>query len=164
MRLALIAVTCAALFSCGGPQASAPGWPSDASVHVTVTRDDVHPTYRCDGEIQTRFGTASFSCTAEGFDAWDVRGSAEQFVLPEVARLWVHDASAASWTGQPEIAIDLEPNGVRYTGWATVVLPDGTAAGHPGASAEAWVQIPSSQGSAWTPAAPRDSQRGPAPF
>ena len=140
MRLALIAVTCAALFSCGGPQASAPGWPSDASVHVTVTRDDVHPTYRCDGEIQTRFGTASFSCTAEGFDAWDVRGYAEQFMLSDVLRFWIHDAGAATSSPQPDIAVDLEPQGDRYSGWATIILPDGTFFGHPGATAEAWIE------------------------
>jgi hypothetical protein len=135
-------MTCVALFSCGGPQAKPSGWPADASVHVTVIRDDVHPTYQCDGEVQTRFGTATFSCTAEGFDAWDVRGNAEQMVLEDVYRLWIHDADAPTWAAQPDIAVDLEPNGDRYSGWATVVLPDGTFAGHPGASAEAWVEVP----------------------
>jgi hypothetical protein len=139
MRSMLIVMSCAALISCGGSQSSAPTWPMDASVHVTVVRDDVHPTYRCDGEIQTRFATAIFSCTAEGFDAWDVRGTAEQYVLPDVVRLWIHAADAPNEAVQPEIAVDFETFGERYSGWATVVLPDGTFAGHPGASAEAWI-------------------------
>jgi len=45
-------------------------------------------------------------------------------------------------TGQPDIAIDLQPNGDRYSGWATVVLPDGTGVGHVGATAEAWLETP----------------------
>ena len=98
MRSVLIVATCAALFSCGGPQSKSPSWPSNASVHVTVIRDDVHPTYRCEGQIQTYFTTASFSCTAEGFDAWDVRGYAEQFVLSDVLRFWIHDGGAAGTT------------------------------------------------------------------
>jgi hypothetical protein len=142
MRSIFVLLSSAVLLSCGGPAGSSLAWPSDASVHVTVTRDDLHPTYRCDGEVQTRFATATFSCTAEGFDGWDVRGSAEQVVLSDVTRLWIHDADSTSMTGQPEIAIDLEPHGDRYLGWATVVLPDGTFAGHPGASAEAWIDSP----------------------
>jgi hypothetical protein len=142
MRSVLIAAACAASFACGGSQDSSLNWASNAAIHVTVTRDDVHPTYRCDGEIQTRFATAVFSCTAEGFDPWDVRGSAEQMILSDVLRFWVHDADAPSMSGQPDIAIDLEPAGERLSGWATVVLPDGTYAGHPGASADAWVEIP----------------------
>ncbi len=137
-----ILVVCAALFSCGGPQAGLFAWPSDATVHVTVIRDDPHPVYRCDGEIQTRFATASFSCTAEGFDGWAVRGDAEQFLLADVMRLWIRAAGGAQTTGQPDIAIDLQPNGDRYSGWATVVLPDGTGGGHVGATAEAWLETP----------------------
>jgi len=149
MRSMFVVVACAALFSCGGPDSLRSMWPSDASVHVTVVRDDVHPTYRCDGQVQTRFGTAIFSCTAEGFEDWDVRGDAEQFMLPDVMRLWIHSADTALQP-QPDIAIDLEPQGDRYSGWATVVLPDGSFAGHPGASAEAWIEgssdpIPSSE-------------------
>jgi hypothetical protein len=142
MRSVLIVVTCAVLFSCGGPQSKSPSWPSNASIHVTVIRDDQHPTYRCDGQVQTYFTTASFSCTAEGFEAWDVRGYAEQFVLSDVLRFWIHDAGAAGIRAQPDIAVDLEPQGDRYSGWATVVLPDGTSSGHPGASAEAWIEKP----------------------
>jgi hypothetical protein len=141
MRSMLIVVTCAASFSCGGPESKSPNWPSDASIHVTVVRDDVHPTYRCDGQVQTHFATASFSCTAEGFDAWDVRGNAEQYVLSDVLRLWIHAADSTS-TAQPEIAIDLESQGDRYSGWATVIFPDGTLFGHPGATAEAWIETP----------------------
>jgi hypothetical protein len=143
MRSMLVVVVFPVLLACGGSlQTTTSSWPVDGSVHVTVTRDDLHPTYRCEGQIQTRFGTAIFSCTAEGFDAWDVRGNAEQYMRPDVLRLWIHDADAAPGAGQPEIAIDLEPNAGRYSGWATVVLPDGTAMGHPGATAEAWVETP----------------------
>jgi len=142
MRSMLIVVACTALFSCGGPESKTSAWPSDASVRITVIRDDVHPTYRCDGQIQTHFATAIFSCTAEGFDSWDVRGYAEQFVLSDVVRFWIHDADTANATPQPDIAVDLEPQGDRYSGWATVILPDGTLFGHPGASAEAWVEAP----------------------
>jgi hypothetical protein len=142
MRSVFVLVTCAVLVGCGGPQSAWPTWPANGSIHVSVVRDDVHPTYQCEGEVQTRLATATFSCAGEGFDAWDVRGSAEQIVLPDVTRLWIHDADSANLTGQPEIAVDLEPHGTRYSGWATVILPDGTFAGHPGATAEAWVVTP----------------------
>ena len=40
---------------------------------------------------------------------------------------------------QPDITVDLQPDDDHYSGWATVVLPDGTGLGHFGASATAWV-------------------------
>ncbi len=138
MRSVVVVIGCAITCACGGP-ASGPRWPTDGTVHVTVTRADPHPAYQCQGDVHTGLGTAGFSCTAEGFDAWDVRGSAEQFDLSDVLRLWIRSADGAHSTGQPDLAIDLQPDGDHYSGWATVMLPDGTGFAHVGASAAAWV-------------------------
>jgi hypothetical protein len=108
-------------------------------VHISVARPDSSPGYQCDGDVQTAAATATFSCSADGYASWTVAGAAEQFDLPDVVRLWIRDAGGAHAAGQPDIAIDLQPDGDHYSGWATVILPDGTGFGHVGASATAWV-------------------------
>jgi hypothetical protein len=125
------------LLACGGP-AQTTGWPTDGLVHVELSRDDEHPNYRCVGDVEMLSSAASFACTAEGFDAWSVRGAVEQTQLPDTLRFWIRDAGGAHATGQPDIAIDLQPHSDHYLGWATIVLPDGTDFGHPDAVAEAW--------------------------
>jgi hypothetical protein len=137
MRPEFVAIACAVACACGG--ASAPQWPADGTVRIALTRRDPAPGYQCQGTVQTRPGTASFSCTAEGFGRWGVTGSAERSELYDVLRLWIRAADGPHSTGQPDIAVDLQPDDDHYSGWATVILPDGTGFGHFGASATAWV-------------------------
>jgi hypothetical protein len=103
-----------------------------------LSREDLHPNYRCAGDVQIRASTASFSCTAEALDPWDVRGAVEQTRTDDTLRFWIRDAGGAHADGQPDIAIDLQPDADHYSGWATIILPDGTSFGHVGATAEGW--------------------------
>ena len=126
------------LFGCGGSEPGLVHLPYDSMVQLTVTRADHHPTYQCDGTIDTRTSTAEFTCTAEGFKQWTIVGPVEEFQLSTVVRLWIRASGVQRITAQPDIATDLEPKADRLIGWATVILPDGTESGHAGAVAEAF--------------------------
>lgn len=125
--------------SCGGSDPGAlvhlePG----AMYRFQVVRDDIHPSYRCDGTVETASSLADFFCTAENHDPWVVRGVAEHYELRDVVRLWIHRSDVARQTAQPDIAVDMQPLGDRFSGWGTILFRDGTGSGHPGATVEAW--------------------------
>ena len=126
----------ATAMACGGEER--PRFPDQATWHVRIARSDTHPTYACEGVVDTRAGEAHFLCVAERFGSWNVDGSVEQFRSAILLQLWIR-AAASRNAIQPDIAIDLEPVGERLHGWATVVLPDGTGSGHPGGTADAWL-------------------------
>jgi len=128
-------ISAAAAAACAGTEP----FPDDVTWHVTVTRSDSHPTYACDGTVDTRLNAANFLCVAEQLGPWTVSGPVERSRVAATLRLWIRAAGSESAI-QPDIAVDLEAIADRLKGWGTVVLPDGTGAGHPGAVAEAWVQ------------------------
>jgi len=105
--------------------------------NVKITRTHEHPNYACDGTVDMKGAGATFACSAESFPDWTVSGPLEQFRLPDTLRFYVR--ATGSRGVQPDIAIDLEEYADHLLGWATVVLPDGTGAGHFGAVAEAWL-------------------------
>jgi hypothetical protein len=114
------------------------GFPDHATWHVKIARTDTHPNYSCEGTVDTAAGGAQFVCLAERFGPWTVNGSVQHFQSAVLLQLWIR-ATGSEQAIQPDIAVDLEPGGDRLRGWATVVLPDGTGSGHPGATAEAWL-------------------------
>jgi hypothetical protein len=133
-----VALSVVAGIACGGSEKMEL---SDAStMRIRVTRDGSHPNYLCEGTIKLGGGSSQFGCSAEGFADWTVSGTAEQFRLVDVLRFWVRASGTGRPVGQPEIAIDLEWIEGRYSGWATVILPDGTGFGHIGATAEGWLE------------------------
>jgi hypothetical protein len=135
----VLAVAVVAVVGCGGG-GGMDDLTDDSTMRIRVTRDGTHPTYLCEGTIELRAGRSQFNCSAEGFNAWTVTGTAEQFRLVEAIRFWVRATGTPRSVGQPELAIDLEWTQGRFFGWATVVLPDGTGFGHIGATAEGWLE------------------------
>ncbi|MGZ6372086.1 MAG: hypothetical protein ACXWL8_01680 [Candidatus Limnocylindria bacterium] len=124
--------------SCGGGEL--PGLVQldpHARYAVQVVRNGISPAYRCDGTIETASSLADFACTAEQHDPWAVRGTVEHYELRDVVRLWIRDTGDPQKV-QPDIAIDLQPVGDRFTGWGTIVFRDGTGSGHSGATVDAW--------------------------
>jgi len=131
-------VSLATAMACGGEDRSP--FADQTSWHVKLARGDEHPTYSCEGTVDTVAGDARFDCVAERFGSWNVNGGPVQHTRSAVLlRLWIRTPGTKDAV-QPDIAIDLEPvvGGDRLRGWATVVLPDGSGNGHPGATAEAW--------------------------
>jgi hypothetical protein len=129
-------VSLATAMACGGEDR--PRFPDQAAWHVRIARSDTHPTYSCEGTVDTAAAEAQFLCVAERFGSWNINGSVEQFRSAVLLQLWIRGPGSMNAI-QPDIAVDLEPVGDRLRGWATVVLPDGTGSGHPGATAEAWL-------------------------
>ena len=132
-----LAAGVAAAIACGGESQEL--FPDQANWHVKLARSDDHPNYGCEGTVDTAARLAQIACAAEKFGSWSVAGPVQQFRSSTQLRLWIHAAATAS-AAQPDIAIDLESVDDRILGWATVVLPDGTGSGHPGATAEAWLE------------------------
>lgn len=127
-----------AIVSCGGDDSALVHLDPHARYAVQVVREQTRPAYRCEGVLETGASMADFTCTAENLPPWVVRGPFEHFELRDVVRLWIRQAGPAQQTGQPDIAVDLEPLGERFSGWGTVLFRDGTGSGHPGATADAW--------------------------
>ena len=136
----LVTLSVLAEFACGGGNADKIELSDDSTMRIRVTRSGSHPNYLCEGTIVLGNGLSQFSCSAEGYADWTVSGTAEQFRLVDVIRFWVRATGTPRPIGQPELAIDLEWTQGRFFGWATVVLPDGSGSGHPGAIAEGWVE------------------------
>jgi hypothetical protein len=126
----------ATAMACGGEDSAR--FPDGATWHVRLARGDSHPNYSCEGIVDTAARIAEFVCVAERFGSWNVNGPVEQFRTELLLQLWIRTPGSKDAI-QPDIAIDLEPVGNRLRGWATIVLPDGTGNGHPGATAEAWL-------------------------
>ncbi|TMB43826.1 MAG: hypothetical protein E6J58_00685 [Deltaproteobacteria bacterium] len=129
-------VSLATAIACGGDDR--PRFPEQATWHVRLARSDSYPNYSCDGIVDTAARTGQFLCVAENLGAWSVNGSVEHFQSAVLLQLWIRKTGSEN-AAQPDIAVDLEPVGDRLRGWATIVLPDGTGSGHPGATAEAWL-------------------------
>jgi hypothetical protein len=129
-------VSLATAMACGGDDRAR--FPDGATWHVRIARSDAHPNYSCEGIVDTAARNAQFVCVAERFGSWSVNGPVEQFRSAVLLQLWIRTAGSKGAI-QPDIAVDLEPVGDRLRGWATIVLPDGTGNGHPGATAEAWL-------------------------
>jgi hypothetical protein len=124
--------------SCGGSDPGLVQLDRNALYAVQVVREDVRPAYRCEGTLDTGSSTADFACTVENLAPWVVRGPVEHYELRDVVRLWIRDAASGHQRVQPDIAIDMEPLGDRFSGWGTILFRDGTGSGHFGATADAW--------------------------
>src|SRR6266853_4117895 len=120
MRVLIAALLlCAA---CGGSTKL----PAAANYKVQVLRDPVDDStafYRCAGDINIDLNKADFICDAALFaHSWFIQGQVEFYGLENGRlRFWIYEGAHI---GQPALAIDADPDGDHFTGWATLRFPN----------------------------------------